>query len=326
MSESRDVGALQPTAARDLRYTRLMRSLVIVLFASTALAQGFELERVQLNAGAKETWLAQTGDGLEQLQLRVALLGHYQHRPLVLTVDGQPDGAYVGSRWSTHLLAAFGLHKYVEASLQLPVVLTQQGDDLSRYGLTPPTPTALGAPWLGVRGTFLRQRDAQPLDLGLSLNLALPLGSDTALTRDPGLGLAFAPKLGAGRAFGPVRVGAEVGALIRGATTPVVTTDTTNVVGSQFNGALVVSTYDLPVHAELAARVVAPFTAAQASLEVTAAVRYTFFKQLELSVLGGPGIGKTPGTPAFRVLFGLAWTPDFSAPKAESESPAARAE
>ena len=45
-----------------------------------------------------------------------------------------------------------------------------------------------------------------------------------------------------------------------------------------------------------------------------------------LVLAGGPGIGKTPGTPAFRVLFGLAWTPDFSAPKAESESPAARAE
>ena len=37
-------------------------------------------------------------------------------------------------------------------------------------------------------------------------------------------------------------------------------------------------------------------------------------KQFELSLLGGPGIGKTPGTPAFRVLFGFSWTPDFSTP------------
>ncbi len=303
-----------------------MRSLAFVLFSTVAAAQGFELERVQLNAGAKETWLAQTGDGLEALQLRVALLGHYQHRPLVLTVDGETSGAYVGSRWSTHLLAAFGIHKYIEVSMQLPVVLTQSGDDLSRYGLSSPTPTALGAPWLGLRGTFLRQRDAQPLDLGVSLNVGLPLGNAAALTKDPGLGLTFAPKLGLGRAFGPVRVGAELGALIRGSTPPIVATDVENEVGSQFNGALVVSTYDLPVHAELAARVVAPFSAAQASLELTAAVRYTFLKQLELSLLGGPGIGKTPGTPAFRVLFGLAWTPDFSAPKAEPESPAARAD
>ena len=48
--------------------------------------------------------------------------------------------------------------------------------------------------------------------------------------------------------------------------------------------------------------------------EVLAALRYTFLKQFELSVLGGPGIGKAPGTPAFRVLFGFSWTPDFSTP------------
>ncbi|PZR09323.1 MAG: hypothetical protein DI536_22335 [Archangium gephyra] len=294
-----------------------MRALILVLLASTAVAQGFEMERVQLNAGAKETWLAQTGDGLDQMQLRVALLGHYQHRPLILTVDGQPDGAYIGSRWTAHLLAAYGIHKFVEASVQVPVVLAQQGDDLRGYGLPAPTPTAFGALWLGVRGTFLRQRDAHPLDLGLSVNVGLPTGDAAALTRDPGAGVALAPKLGAGRAFGPVRLGVELGALVRGATAPVITESTTQV-GSQFNGALVVSTYDLPVHAELAARVVAPFTAAPASVEVTAAVRYTFLKQLELSLLGGPGIGKTPGTPAFRVLFGLAWTPDFNDRKAEA--------
>ncbi|MGV3622004.1 MAG: hypothetical protein ACO1OB_14375 [Archangium sp.] len=295
-----------------------MRSLILILLSSTALAQGFEMERVQLNAGAKETWLAQTGDGLEQMQLRVALLGHYQHRPLILTVDGQPDGAYIGSRWTTHLLAAYGIHKFIEASVQVPVVLAQQGDDLSGYGLSAPSALAFGAVWLGVRGTFLRQRDAMPLDLGLSLNVGLPTGDAAALTRDPGAGVAFAPKLGAGRALGPVRFGLEAGVLIRGDTALVVTGSTTSI-GSQFNGALVVSTYDLPIHAEVAARLVAPFTAAPASVEVTAALRYTFLKQLELSLMGGPGIGKTPGTPAFRVLFGLAWTPDFNDRRAEAE-------
>jgi len=35
-------------------------------------------------------------------------------------------------------------------------------------------------------------------------------------------------------------------------------------------------------------------------------------KQFELTLLGGPGFGKAPGTPAFRVSFGVAWTPDFT--------------
>jgi hypothetical protein len=292
-----------------------VRSLVIAaaLTSLTALAQGFELERVTLNAGARETWFAQTGDALEAMHLRVALLGHYEHRPLVYTVDGTEVGAYVGSRWTAHLLAAFGIHEYLEAALQLPVVLTQSGDALDAFGLSPPTSSALGAPWLQVRSAFLRQSKGLPLDLGLSLALSLPFGSTTALTKDPGVGLAFAPRLGAGRAFGPVRVGLEAGALIRGAS--VLSPSSAQVsdeIGSQFSSALSLSTVGLPVQAELTARLTAPFTATGLSFELLAAIRGTLFKQLELSLMGGPGFGKAPGTPAFRVLFGLGWTPSFA--------------
>ncbi|MFT3713788.1 MAG: hypothetical protein QM817_39515 [Archangium sp.] len=292
-----------------------MRSLAaaLALTSLTVAAQGFELERVQLNAGARETWFAQTGDALEAMHLRVSLLGHYEHRPLVYTVDGEVVGAYIASRWTTHLVAAFGIHDFFEASLQLPVVLTQSGDALDAFGLTPPTQTALGAPWLGVRSAFLRQSKGLPLDLGLSLGLSLPLGSTTALTKDPGVGLAFAPKLGAGRAFGPIRVGLEAGALIRGSS--VLSPSSTEVrdeVGSQFSSALALSTVGLPVQAELTARLTAPFTATGISFELLAALRGTLFKQLELSVMGGPGFGKAPGTPSFRVLFGLGWTPSFA--------------
>lgn len=287
-----------------------MRLLLLALVSSAAAAQTFDLERVQLNAGAAQTWLAQTGDGLPAGQLRVALAAHYEHRPLVLTTDGQTAGAYVSSRVTAHLLAAYAFFDWLELSAQLPVVAFQTGDDLSRYGLSRPQQTAMGAPWLGLRSTILRQRAQQHLDLGISLNVSFPAGTAAALTRDAGAGLAFAPKLGAGRAFGPVRVGLEAGVLLRNAGT--VAGDTENAVGSQFNGALVVSTYELPVHAELAARVVAPFTTAKASVELTGAVGYTFAKQFELTLLGGPGFGKTPGVPAFRVMLAFAWTPQFT--------------
>lgn len=286
-----------------------MRALLLALASSAAIAQTFELERAQLNAGAAQTWLAQTGDGLAAGQLRVALAGHYEYRPLVVTADGVAAGAYVSSRVTAHLLAAYAFFDWLELSAQVPVVLFQTGDDLSRLGLTRPQRTAMGAPWLGVRTTILRQQAQQHVDLGLSLNLSFPAGTAAALTRDAGAGLAFAPKLGAGRVFGPVRVGLEAGVLLRGAGT--VAGDADNAVGSQFNGALVLSTHELPVHAELAARVVAPFTSARAGVELTGAVGYTFLKQLELTLLGGPGFGKTPGVPAFRVMLAFAWTPQF---------------
>ncbi len=288
--------------------------LAFSLLASTAgAAQAFDLERLALNPGARETWLAQTGDALEAMHLRVALLGHYQHRPLVYLVDGQEAGAYVASRWTMHLAAAFGIHEYLEASLQLPVVVSQSGAALDVYGL-PALPTAaLGAPSLGVRSAFLRQSKGLPLDLGVSLTLNLPLGSVAALTRDPGVGLAFAPRLGAGRAFGPVRIGAEVGALVRGsASLSPRSAQVSDEIGSHFSSALAVSTLGLPVHAELTARITAPFTTSPLSFELLGALRYTVLEQLELSLLGGPGFGKAPGTPAFRVLFCVAWTPNFS--------------
>lgn len=285
-----------------------MRALLLITLASTiASAQGFELERLQLNAGARETWLAQTGDGLEPMRLRVSLLGHYEHRPLVLAVDGVEAGAVVASRWTAQLAGAFGVHQYLEVGLQVPVIVSQRGDDLSAYGVSPVAATALGAPWVALRSTVLRQREHHLIDLAISLHLGLPLGSASALTKDPGIGLAFAPKVGLGRSFGSVRLGAEAGLLIRG-TQMLGTTQ----VGTEFSGALVVSTSGLPVNAELAGRLTVPFAAPSVSLEVLAAVRYTIVKQLELSLLGGPGIGKTPGTPAFRVLLGFCWTADFS--------------
>lgn len=304
-----------------------MRFLALtVVVASSALAQapvpGFELERLALNAGARETWLASTGDGLDALAVRVAVLGHYQHRPLVFTVDGQEAGASVASRWTAHVLGAVGITDWLEAGLSLPVVLSQSGDDLSAQGLSPVPAAALGAPWLSARGTFLRESKGHPLDLGLQLAVSLPLGSSAALTKDPGAGLAFAPRLGLGRALGPVRLGAELGALVRGAqvlspASPQVGDE----VGSAFTGAAVVSSVGLPVHLEFAARVEAPFTRSLAAVEVLAAVRYRVLEQLELSVLGGPGFGGAPGTPAFRVLAGLAWTPRFGdAPAAASST------
>lgn len=294
-----------------------MRSLLLLsIVSSAALGQAFDLERLSLNAGARETWLAQTGDGLQAMRLRVALLGHYQHRPLVYTVDGVEVGAAIAQRWTAHLMGAFGVHEYVEVGVQLPVVLFQGGDDLSAYGVRAVTPVAMGAPWLSVRSTLLRQSASAPIDLALSLHLGLPLGLAEAFTRDPGLGLSFAPKLGLGRAFGFVRVGAEAGVLIRGSEVlSPMTMTVQDEVGSHFSGALVVSTHGLPVHVELAGRITAPLTRTALSVEVLAAVRYAITKQFELSLLGGPGIGKAPGTPAFRVLFGLAWTPDFSAAK-----------
>lgn len=297
------------------------RLLPLALVAVTASAQqavpGFELERFTFNPGARETLTMGTSDLLEAKRLRLTLAAHYAHDPLVFTVDDRRTGALVGSRLTAHLVAGYGIFDWLEVGLQLPVVLFQGGDDLRGQGLSPVTATALGAPLLQGRVGFLRQDRGGPLDLGLMLGVTLPLGSTTALTKDPGLGLAFVPRLGAGYSFGPVRVGAELGATVRGTAVLSPTSSTiSDEVGSLFSWGVVGSTTRQLsfLRGEVGLRGLVPFSRSGASAELLFGGRASFLSddQLEVFLLGGPGFGGTPGTPALRAMLGVTWAPSFA--------------
>ncbi len=304
--------------------TRIIRLGCILMgfLAVTAQAQsqpipGFELERFTFNPGSRETMTMGSGDLLDAKRLKLSLAGHYAHRPLVFTIDDRDSGALVASRFTVHLVAAYGIFDWLEVGLQLPVVAFQGGDDLSAQGLAPVTSAALGAPLLQGRVAFLRQDKKQPLDLGLTLGVTLPLGSALALTKDPGLGLAFVPRLGAGYSFGPVRLGAEVGAAIRGTTVLSPTSAAIkDEIGSQFTFGLVgATTRQLHfIRGEVGLRGLVPFTRSGASAELLFGARAGFLEdeQLEVFALGGPGFGQTPGTPAWRAMLGVAWVPSFA--------------
>ncbi len=294
---------------------------VALLTAGVAAAQakpvpGFELERLTFNPGARETMVVGTADLLDARRLRVALIGHYAHDPLVFTVDGQRAGALVANRVTAHLTAAWGVFDWLEVGLQLPVVAFQRGDDLSAQGLLAVSSASLGAPLLQGRVAFLRQDRKQPLDLGLLLGLTLPLGTAEALTRDPGVGVSFVPRVAAGFSFGPARVGAELGATVRGAAVLSPTSAAVaDEVGSQLTWGVVASTTRQlsMLRAEVSLRGLVPFTRTGASAELLAGARVSLLDdQLEVFALGGPGFGRTPGTPAFRALLGVAWVPSFA--------------
>ncbi|MCA3016405.1 MAG: hypothetical protein INH41_28815 [Myxococcaceae bacterium] len=303
--------------------TALIRAawLPVVLATGLAAAQpapvpGFELERFTFNPGARETMTLGTSDLLDARRLRLTLAGHYARDPLVFTVDGQRAGAVVGDRFTAHLVGAYGVFDWLEVGLQLPVVVAQRGDDLGALGISAVSAAGLGAPLLQGRVAFLRQHRGAPLDLGLTLGLTLPLGTAAALTRDPGLGLAFLPRLGGGASFGAVRIGGELGATVRG---PAVLSPTSaaisDEVGSLLTYGLVVSTTRRlhVIRGELALRGLVPLTRTGASAELLAGVRASFLDgdQLEVFALGGPGFGRTPGTPAVRVVVGVVWMPSL---------------
>jgi OmpA-OmpF porin, OOP family len=192
---------------------------VALLWAVTAQAQaprdipGLELERLQLNPGARDSLVLSTGDLLQRGQYRLGITAHHEREPLVLLEHGEQSAIIISDRVTMHLSGAYAVTDWLELGVQVPVV-AQWGPNLSTLGLSEPRSLALGTPWLQGRAGLLSERGGGPLDLGVHLGAALPLGSSEALTRDQGF--VFSPRLGLGKQLGNAwRVGAEVGALVR---------------------------------------------------------------------------------------------------------------
>lgn len=279
--------------------------------AQTASVKTFDLEQVTLSPGGQHSLLLSTGDILAKGGLRLSLAAQYQRNPLVLVRNDLRQGAVIRRRLSSHLGIAYGLTERVELALQLPVILSQAGDDLSSQGIEPLAGTVLGAPVLQGRWVLMRQASSAPADLGLNLALALPFGSSSGFARAPGAGLAFSTSAGFGRDFGSwVRLGAEVGAVIRKrerlstfASTPV------DQVGSYATLGVTATTLNEGLRGEVSARALITLTKTLNAGEVLAGARYSLPHGLEVFALAGPGLGQMPGNPVFRAFVGVASSP-----------------
>lgn len=287
-----------------------------MLFAASVFAQNpapaFELERLRLNPGARAGLVVDSADLLEPLDLRVGLTGHYEHDPLIIVNErNQRLASLVRSRVGAHLTGAFGVTRWLEVGVQVPVVLWQAGDDLSAQGITRISgAVALGTPWLQVRGAPLQQSRGALLDLSVGLGLGLPLGSDVALTKDATLSVL--PTVGVGRSFSLgdrpdfFRVGGSLSVLARGARTLSPSATVRDEVGSYFSAGLMISTLGTGLRGELSGRLDVPLTRSPVSGELLLGVRSPRVGPVEFYALGGPGLGNQPGTPLFRVLAGVA--------------------
>lgn len=301
-----------------------------VAFAQSSAVPSFELEQLRLNPGARHGLRVDTADLLTAGTWRASLTLHYQHLPLVYRgEDGAVLATIVGSRLTTHLAGAWAPTKWLEVGAQVPVVLWQgNGSSLDAVGVTAPTATALGTPYLQARFGILRQAEAAPLDVSAGFLLGLPIGSASGLTRDPTV--SFLPRVSAGRTFGQfVRAGLELGATVRGG--QVLSPDNPDArdsLGSMFDLGVGAATLGDGLRGELSLRAAIPFTRAPAGAELLAGARYPL-GPVELYALAGPGFGRLPGTPVFRVLLGVAFPngrPKTAPPRCVEGTPYALAE
>jgi outer membrane protein OmpA-like peptidoglycan-associated protein len=289
-------------------------ALLGVAWVSSAHAQGapaqpqrplpsFAIERLELDPAGIGSLALGSGRTLEKHTLRLSGAVHYERNPLVLVQDGVRYGSVIGSRVTVHLGAAWGLTDQVELGFALPLVPRQAGDDLSGAGFQNPGRAAAAEPFLKARVALLREGGNVPVDLAAELGLGFPVGSGGALAVNNGV--AFVPKLLASRVFGPMFVSAELGTRLRNK----VDLDTSKL-GSQLDAGVsaVTDAVREGLRLELTLRGAVPFTNIPTEVEVLAGARYRILPFVEAFVLGGPGARQTPGTPAFRVLAGVAWS------------------
>ncbi len=296
-----------------------LTGLICALIASSAFAQQaapvpeFRLERFNFNSGARKGYTAASGDLLDKGQLHLLFALHYQHNPLVLYTDTARTGALVGPRLTLHGAVGYGITSWLQASLELPILLFQSGETLA--GVKAPDVGGISSPIVNLRLGLLSQGDGAlalkdaPLDLALGLGVVVPLATGASLSRD----FIVMPQVSLGRDFGLFRLGGEITPWIRGA--PLVLSPTASTirdaVGHQLGAKLIVSKmFTEAFGAELSGHGGFPLGggATPAAGELLLGLHY-LIGPMDVFLLGGPGFGQLPGSPAFRLMAGAQLAP-----------------
>jgi outer membrane protein OmpA-like peptidoglycan-associated protein len=300
---------------------RLLAGIAATLAALPALAEdptrrGFDADPARLALSLDGGFVTETAAAAPRGTMGAAAVLDLAAGLLSLELGGERD-RLLEKRLSLHLLAGWSLGR-VELAAHLPVALYQDADFslLQRRGVTgalvdPVAETALGDLRLGAKVPLL---DAArwPLGLAAMLDLRLPTGDGDAFMSD---GLAAVPSAIATRAFGPVRLDAQLGYAIRGEGQYAQL-----VVHDGFTWAAGASV-DLPPAGPLRRwRAIAELTGAwprgydldgqryRAPLAARGGLRWFAGRGLSVEAGGGAGLGSAGyGREAWRVFLGVRW-------------------
>lgn len=291
------------------------RNLVLlcaVLAPGLAVAQGshdlptFGLQRLQLEPSGLGSLVVGTGRTLDPGVVRVSLQAHYENMPLNFARQWDPAvsaSSTVERKLTGHFTAAVGVLPWLQVGAQLPYILAQTGHETR--GVAPPNGQGLDAPWVSVRAAPLQVKNGAPMNLGVELAAALPVGRAEILGRDE---YAVNPKLQAGIQGEGFQVGGEVGALLRPRhdLSPL-TGREQDIVGNELRvGATVTSRGDnsTATRPEVSMLLNLPLQGGRAGGELLIGVRKHTSWGMDLYFLGGPGIGTAVDLPGVRLLVG----------------------
>ncbi|WP_083560489.1 OmpA family protein [Myxococcus fulvus] len=287
-----------------------MGTLALLLLAPGAFAQepaalpAFLMERLEINPGPGP--LA-TGGGtvLRAAELRVLILGHYQHEPMTLNAKGETM-PILTSRTTGVLAVALGLSSRLQIDARIPVLTQREGDDLASQGLLGPTRHGVGSPRVGARVGLLRTEEDDAVDLASEVSVYLPFGTQGAFAR--GADTSILARVMVGGMLGSILAPSfELGVLVRRGVTIEVPTLEARELGSELRLGAGLMTTGAPLRAEVAINAALSWKQARGAVEVLGGARYAPREGVELFALGGLGFGSEPGIPLFRLVAGVAF-------------------
>ncbi|WP_437743626.1 OmpA family protein [Sorangium sp. So ce1504] len=248
--------------------------------------------------------------------LHVMLLGDYAHNPLVLTREGSDEnlGAIVGHQLFLHLNSSLTLWDRLHVNVDLPLAVLQQGDSPAAEGLSfrSPSDVQLGDLRVGLRLRLLGDY-FDPFQLAVGGFVWVPTGDrDGSFVGEESVrGL---PQILAGGRIPGFVWSAAAGVDLRPAQTFAQVRQGLMFNGGAGVGLLLGSEEQLQIGPEATVSTVLEDPEARnTNVEALLGLRYRFaptLRDFELGVAAGPGFTSGIGTPDFRAVAMLAYSPE----------------
>jgi len=243
------------------------------------------------------------------------------HRPLVAALDGATNasGAVVSAQAFLHVGASLALWNRLLVSASFPLAVLQQGDSPTIGGTTFSSPSGVqaGDLRLGARVKLFGESD-DVFQMAAGATFYAPTGPDGAFTGDGGVRIA--PELVFGGRASMIAWSAAVRPTFHASDNPSTITYGAALAFLLFNDRLRVGPEfwaSSPVQDGLI-RLRDNKTIARgltSNAEVWLGVRGNVFGGLWIGAAGGPGLTDAMGTPSFRAMGLLAWSPEVQKPK-----------
>lgn len=297
------------------RFAGVVSAMTALVAARPALAQssGLALDRFEPAPAGDRMFGVPSPYAAGDLTPHVMLLADYAHQPLVLRVlpSNADAGAVVKDQLYLNLDGGLSLWNHVFVDVDIPVAVLQDGDSPTGQGQTFSSPKSaqFGDLRIGAR-VPLWGKYHDPFQIALGGYLWLPTGAKDAFV-STGEVRGLPQVILGGRVAERVVWSAAAGPEIQGTSTYGSVEQ-----GSMFRwgagvGVLLLDNRHLQIGPEASGDVVLrDVDKRTTNAEVLLDVRYRFLRDFEVAAGGGPGLTSGIGTPDFRGLLSLAYTPE----------------